>query len=79
MWPPATCSPHVQQRVELEVHIADAPVVAMSRVFFDGERAGSALTVDPSDRLRAPAGASARGIQHYGRWTKSPLLKKGTL
>ena len=59
LWPLPTCSPPFQQRAETRVHIADVPVVAMSWVFFDSERAGSALTVIASDRLRAPAGASA--------------------
>ena len=62
--------------MELEGHIADAPVVAMSRVFFDGMRAGSAHAVDPSDRLRAKAGASAVALDIDGRSDKSPLLEK---
>ena len=76
VWPRSTWESHVQQRVETRVHIADVPVVAMSRVFFDGERAGSALTVDPSDRLRAPAGASAAYSDITEGGVKAPLLKK---
>ena len=79
MWPPATCSPHVQQRVEIKVHIADAPVVAMAWVFFDRIRAGSAGAVDPSDRLRAPAGASAAYLDITEGGVKALLLKRGTL
>ena len=45
-------------------------------LFLDGVRAGDALTVDASDLLREKSGASARGIQPYGRSDKSPLLEK---
>ena len=62
--------------METRVHIADVPVVAMAWVFFDGMRAGSVRAVDPSDRLRAPAGASAAYSGFERRSDKTPLLEK---
>ena len=65
VWPRSTWDSHVLRCVELDAPTADEPVIARSRVFFDGMRAGSAHAVDPPDRVRAKAGASARGIDIF--------------